>query len=255
MSVSGNSEQATSSPCGCGYLAGLTAGLWRFGNRMSAKNGKTNGHKNGNGNGAKSKPASEESLKIELFWRAYLGDANGNGTEAARMAGFEGSDNTLGVIGHRLTRTREVRERIQARLDDALSLTPNEVIGVLTSHLRADVTEILTEGGHLDVDALRDRKLGHLIKKIKTRRYVEGTGENAKPVEVTEVELHDSFKAGVQLSRIMGIERAPVPADNEEQILQKATELVVQWTGFTAEQARELLQKAQSGLPDNGRVM
>lgn len=218
---------------------------------MSAKNGKSNGHKNGNG----LKPPATESLKVELFWRFLLGDAKGNGTEAARMAGFEGDDNVLAVQAHRLIRTREVRERIQARLDDALSLTPNEVIGVLTSHLRADVTEILTEGGHLDVATLRERKLGHLIKKIKTRRYTEGTGENAVPVEVTEVELHDSFKAGVQLSRIMGIEKQPAANPTDEQArIDAAVKQFMERTGASEEQAREYLAPHIPEVKELGKI-
>jgi len=222
---------------------------------MSAKNGKTNGRKNGNDNGNGAKPAPEESLKVELFWRFLLGDAKGNGTEAARMAGFAGDDNALGVYAHRLIRTRQVRERIQARLEDALSLTPNEVIGVLTSHLRADVTEILTEGGHLDVATLRDRKLGHLIKKIRTRRYVERTGEVEQPVEVTEVELHDSFKAGVQLSRIMGIEKQPAMNPNDEQArIDAAVKQFMERTGANEEQAREYLAPHIPEVKELGKI-
>src|SRR6187399_566616 len=40
------------------------------------------------------------SLKQTAFVAAYLGEANGNATEAARIAGYKGNDDTLKVVGH-----------------------------------------------------------------------------------------------------------------------------------------------------------
>jgi phage terminase small subunit len=39
------------------------------------------------------------TTKQRLFVEAYLGSANSNGTEAARMAGYKGNDKTLSVVG------------------------------------------------------------------------------------------------------------------------------------------------------------
>lgn len=39
------------------------------------------------------------TLKQQRFIEAYLGDAAGNATEAARQAGYRGNDKTLGVVG------------------------------------------------------------------------------------------------------------------------------------------------------------
>lgn len=40
------------------------------------------------------------TLKQRKFVEAYLGKANGNATEAARLAGYKGNDVTLGAVGH-----------------------------------------------------------------------------------------------------------------------------------------------------------
>jgi phage terminase small subunit len=40
---------------------------------------------------------SELTTKQRLFVEAFIGAANGNATEAARLAGYQGSDDTLRV--------------------------------------------------------------------------------------------------------------------------------------------------------------
>lgn len=54
------------------------------------------------------------SLKQEQFVAAYVGVANGNATEAARIAGYAGSDGTLGVTGHGLIKNPKIADRIAA---------------------------------------------------------------------------------------------------------------------------------------------
>lgn len=43
--------------------------------------------------------ANQLSIKQAAFVAAYLGEANGNATEAARIAGYKGNDKTLQAIG------------------------------------------------------------------------------------------------------------------------------------------------------------
>lgn len=43
--------------------------------------------------------ANQLSIKQAMFVSAYLGEAKGNATEAARMAGYKGNDVTLGAVG------------------------------------------------------------------------------------------------------------------------------------------------------------
>jgi hypothetical protein len=157
-------------------------------------------------------PKSDESLtlKQERWVNAYL--ETGNATEAARIAGYKGDDNQLGVVGHENLRKLKIRQRIEDRLAEA-DVTPNEVIKTLASHMRLDATELFDELGGFRIDYIRENKLGHLIKKLKCRRMIEGSGDDAMPVEIIEVELHNSQTAAAQLCKVLGIEHAPKDND------------------------------------------
>jgi len=61
------------------------------------------------------------TLKQNLFVAAYLGEAHGNATLACKLAGYKGSDNTLGKSGHELLRHPKVTqaiERVKASIRD-----------------------------------------------------------------------------------------------------------------------------------------
>jgi phage terminase small subunit len=55
------------------------------------------------------------SLKQQAFITAYLGEAKGNATQAAIMAGY--SEKAASQVAHQVLRTPKVAEAIQARLD------------------------------------------------------------------------------------------------------------------------------------------
>lgn len=55
------------------------------------------------------------SLKQQAFVTAYLGEAKGNATQAAIMAGY--SEKAASQVAHQVLRTPKVAEAIQARLD------------------------------------------------------------------------------------------------------------------------------------------
>lgn len=60
---------------------------------------------------------SELTLKVQRFIDALMGEAEGNGTKAARIAGFKGDNNTLATTAWQLRRKQEVRDAIEARLE------------------------------------------------------------------------------------------------------------------------------------------
>jgi phage terminase small subunit len=196
---------------------------------------------------ASGKPKRELTLKQRLWVDAYLGEACGNATEAARIAGYAGSDEVLGQAGYQNLRHYELIQHIEARIADS-DVEANEVIGTLSAQMRADMTGILTPEGHLDIKVIRSKGLGHLIKKIRTKRYREGKGEDAQTVEVTEVELHNSQAAAVQLCKVLGIERAPRPVDDESMVLESAVLALVRLVpGLSIEDARAQLQAVSEG--------
>ena len=85
------------------------------------------------------------SPKRELFVNNYLANG-GNGTKAAAEAGFKHPRQQ----GSRLLTFVDIQERIKQRVDDACGLTSLEVIGTLTSQMRADITDLLDSEGKPD---------------------------------------------------------------------------------------------------------
>ena len=67
------------------------------------------------------------TTKQRLFIEAYIGKANGNATEAARIAGYSGNDNVLGVTGLRLLRNHKIATLVEERIDKAV-MTADEVL-------------------------------------------------------------------------------------------------------------------------------
>lgn len=61
------------------------------------------------------------TVKQQLFIEAYLGKANGNATEAARLAGYSGNDKTLAVVGNENLSKPYLAEMVAERLDKALA--------------------------------------------------------------------------------------------------------------------------------------
>ena len=88
--------------------------------------------KNGNG-------GPKLTLKQQKFLDAYLGDANGNATEAAKMAGYAGNDNTLSTMGAQNLRKRAIREGIRKHLETGkLAMNREERIALLTEFARGN---------------------------------------------------------------------------------------------------------------------
>jgi len=63
------------------------------------------------------------TLKQQRFVDAYMGEAKGNATQAARMAGYRGNAVTLGVVGAENLGKLQIKEAIEKRqADDPLVL-------------------------------------------------------------------------------------------------------------------------------------
>jgi hypothetical protein len=119
----------------------------------------------------------------------------------------------------------KVQKRIRERVADSYSLTEGEVVGTLVSHMRADITELFDGEGRFDIPSIRRRRLGHLVKKLKVRRIVEGKDEDAQPVDIIELELHNQQSAAVQLCKVLGIEQAPHDVGEAERLRRAAESL------------------------------
>lgn len=82
--------------------------------------------------------------KQRAFAHAYVGDAKRNATEAARMAGYKGTERTLNVTGSRLLRNDKVAAYIAELESDFVKrqdIAGEEVYETLAAALRFDIAE------------------------------------------------------------------------------------------------------------------
>lgn len=71
--------------------------------------------------------------KQQLFVESYIGVANGNGTEAARLAGYKGTSDSLKVTASRLLTNANVASLVDRRLATAKRcMSADEVLEHLT---------------------------------------------------------------------------------------------------------------------------
>jgi phage terminase small subunit len=143
------------------------------------------------------------TFKQRLFIEAYLGKANGNATEAAKVAGYV-SPNKQGPA---LLVNLGIRAAIDARVS-VVALTASEVLARLADIACGDTADFITVDAKgypwLDLRrAKKAKKLG-LIKKLTPTKFG------------MSVELHDPVTALVQLGKYHGLwdgDRAPKDAN------------------------------------------
>lgn len=102
-------------------------------------------------------PTKNLDLRGRRFVDAYLGSAAGNGTEAARQAGYAGNAKVLAVQATRLLKKANVRKAIEARQVRA------EEKGILNADERDKILSDIARKGTGDVRD-RIRAIGELNK-------------------------------------------------------------------------------------------
>lgn len=110
-----------------------------------------------------------------------------NGTQAARLAGYQGDDKTLSVTASRdLLGNPRIKKQIAKRLEKT-TMQADEILARLTDFARADMADF--SDVH-DLKDLKDHPLSHVVKKLKfNRKFLRGDEEGY--IEYTEFELHD----------------------------------------------------------------
>jgi len=93
-----------------------------------------------------------------------------NATRAARLAGYEGDDNTLGVTGFDLLRNPNVKGEIERLFAESVP-SAKEVLQLIGHTARFDPTPYLREDLTLDVQAIGQDGLGTIIEGVKPGRY------------------------------------------------------------------------------------
>lgn len=139
------------------------------------------------------------TVKQKLFAEYYAECLNG--TQAARLAGYKGNDNAMGVMANKLLRNAKVR----AVVDDLLKarhLSPDEVVYRLSEHARADMTDFLETGdleGFNTIDLAKARRAGKLklIKSVRVTKSLNGGS--------VAIDLYDSQAALDKLMKYHGL--------------------------------------------------
>lgn len=113
-----------------------------------------------------------------------------NGTEAARRAGYKGSDTVLAGVAYENRRKPHIAALIDKLFNEQI-MSRNEILARLTEQAAGDLRELTDEDGR--PDWMRARQLGktHLVKKIR-RKETQRDGETTV---YTEIELHDPQRA------------------------------------------------------------
>lgn len=141
------------------------------------------------------------------FVDEYLIDLNA--TQAAIRAGY--SEQTAYAIGHELLKKPEIASEIDRRRSElALStnITNERVLKELAVIAFSDVGEVLDFSGdspRLKAPADITESARRSIASVKVKRYMEGHGEDAKEVEVTEFRFWSKDAALDKIGKHLGM--------------------------------------------------
>ena len=127
--------------------------------------------------------------KQEAFCLFYVGEANFNGTKAARLSSYSGSDNVLAVTAHQNLRKPKIRARISRLMSD-MAMSAEEVVARLASIAKGE------KYGENDVsirDALRALELLGKTHKLFTEKLIVSWQEELRAAGVPESEVFENM--------------------------------------------------------------
>lgn len=136
--------------------------------------------------------------KQERFVNAYISTLNA--TEAARMAGYKGDENTLSSVGWENLRKPEIEDRI-AELTDDYSAGAREVLIRLSKIARGNIMDIFSidsQNGDLVLDMEKCRKNGTIIQEIQIDEKTYQDGSKSRKYKI---KLYAADQALVNLGR------------------------------------------------------
>ena len=142
-----------------------------------------NGKPNGNGNGERM--TGKQTAFVE-HWIA----TRYNGTQAARLAGYAGDDNTLAHMASHNLRIPKIQAAIQAKLSGHGASAELVVKELLDIALHSDVS-LLFQGGSLQHDKLKE--YGRFVKSVH------------KTKDGWRVEVYSRVEVLKELSRILQV--------------------------------------------------
>ncbi len=137
--------------------------------------------------------------KQKSFIDAYLGEARGNASEAARIAGYA----LPAQQAHENLRKPEIRAAIDAFLT-VHAKSAAEVLNLLTQHSNASLAPFLSIGRNdvsIDLTSEEAQANLHLLRKVKCKKRSGGKDASAWEETEIEIEIHDPQAAAVHLGR------------------------------------------------------
>ncbi len=111
-----------------------------------------------------------------------------NGTAACRRAGYQGSDDTLGVMAYDNLRNPKIVAVLKRRLTE-LAMDADEVLARLADHARGSMDDFIDEHGDISVTKARENGKLHLLHSY------------AQTERGTRIEIYDAQTAQVHLGR------------------------------------------------------
>src|SRR5260370_14071705 len=124
------------------------------------------------------RPLTTKQNAFVLAWVDLLAKGKENGTEAARIAGYKGSENALAVQAHENLRNPKIKRLIKSLRKDIDRVAAStqvreimcwaEVLARVSAHARADPLDLLNQDGEFDLADVRRRGLGYLLSGVET---------------------------------------------------------------------------------------
>lgn len=164
---------------------------------------------------------SKLTLKQRLFVNAYIGEARGNATKAAQIAGYKDPEQA----GYENKKKQEIWQEIEDALRER-TLQGKEVLERLTQHANASLEPFMYMSGDvavIDLATEQAKQHLHLLKKVKCKRRSGGKPDDRWEEIETEIELHDPQTALVHLGRYhkLWVDRSEVGGDSAQPVIVK----------------------------------
>lgn len=142
---------------------------------------------------------NKQRVFVEEYLRCW------NATEAALVAGY--ADRSARQQGSRLLTNDDIAAEIKLRVAEK-AMTADEVLIRLAQHARGDMGDFLDISSmsfQVDLSGAVEKKLTHLIKKVKQRTTTTIRNDEETETHDIEIELYDAQSALVQLGRVHGL--------------------------------------------------
>src|SRR5262249_40200802 len=147
-------------------------------------------------------------LRYERFVEAFLANG-GNATKAAQYAGYDQTPSSLRAHASRILKKPQVQACIRNRLHEGFAVQTDEVVGVLANRMRGNLIDVLDENGRVDLAAIRELALGHMIEKITVVNHAParsrgaGGDQTPEPDQTVRLHLNSHAQAANQIARII----------------------------------------------------